>query len=262
VAAADVPASFLRRAERADRLAPGAPAVEEPLRFAAGLHRAQAEVARALAIGPIATRLEDALTALLGVAPAIWRFAARHGPAPLAALAQERLDEGSEEAAARLQVYWSGDPDARRDFLSRALLKPWVELLAAERRPPERKIRQGTCPFCGSLPWMATRRTQEGSDGAQRYLCCSTCGGEWPFLRIRCPSCGEADPEKLPFFHDEARPQARVEACETCKRYVKSIDLSVDARPIPEIDDLLTLSLDLWAQEQGYERIEPGLAGV
>jgi len=29
----------------------------------------------------------------------------------------------------------------------------------------------------------------------------------------------------------------RVEACESCKRYVKSIDLTVDARRVPEIDD-------------------------
>ena len=54
----------------------------------------------------------------------------------------------------------------------------------------------------------------------------------------------------------------RVEACDTCKRYLKSIDLSLDARPIPEVDDLASLALDLWAVEEGYERIEPGLAGI
>jgi formate dehydrogenase maturation protein FdhE len=43
---------------------------------------------------------------------------------------------------------------------------------------------------------------------------------------------------------------------------VKSIDLSLDARPIPEVDDLVTLALDLWAVDQGYQRIEPGLAGI
>jgi formate dehydrogenase maturation protein FdhE len=43
---------------------------------------------------------------------------------------------------------------------------------------------------------------------------------------------------------------------------VKSIDLTVDARRIPEIDELVSLSLDLWAVEQGYQRIEPGLAGL
>jgi FdhE protein len=81
-------------------------------------------------------------------------------------------------------------------------------------------------------------------------------------VRIRCPSCGEAEPEKLPYFHDETRAAFRIEACETCKRYLKSIDLTLDARPIAEVDDLVSLSLDLWAQEHGYTRIEPGLAGI
>ena len=57
-------------------------------------------------------------------------------------------------------------------------------------------------------------------------------------------------------------PGVRVEACETCHRYLKSIDLSQDARPLPEVDDLASLPLDLWAIEQGFTRIEPGLAGV
>ena len=66
----------------------------------------------------------------------------------------------------------------------------------------------------------------------------------------------------MPSFQDEKDPSARIEACDTCKRYVKSIDLSLDARPIPEVDDLVTLALDLWAVDQGYQRIEPGLAGI
>jgi formate dehydrogenase maturation protein FdhE len=36
----------------------------------------------------------------------------------------------------------------------------------------------------------------------------------------------------------------------------------VDARAIPEVDELTTLALDVWAVEQGYQRLEPGLAGV
>jgi len=46
-------------------------------------------------------------------------------------------------------------------------------------------------------------------------------------------------------------------------RYVRvDLDLSLDARPIPEVDELLSLGMDLWAVEQGFRRIEPGLAGV
>jgi formate dehydrogenase maturation protein FdhE len=31
---------------------------------------------------------------------------------------------------------------------------------------------------------------------------------------------------------------------------------------VPEIDELVSLSLDLWAVEKGYKRMEPGLAGL
>ena len=53
-----------------------------------------------------------------------------------------------------------------------------------------------------------------------------------------------------------------MEACETCHRYVKSVDLTLDARAVPEVDELRSLSLDLWAIERGYVRLEPGLAGL
>jgi len=53
----------------------------------------------------------------------------------------------------------------------------------------------------------------------------------------------------------------RIEACESCRHYVKSIDLTVDGHAIPEVDDLASLSMDLWAAREGFERIEPGLAG-
>jgi formate dehydrogenase accessory protein FdhE len=257
--AADAVAQLERRAERAETLAPGAPSAEGPLHFAAGLFRAQAELARAL--GSASTSLEETLVPLLRAAPAVLRHAER-GPPALAEAARMRLDDDPEMARSRLRIYWEGGPEARDDYLSRALLQPWVRLLAAEHRAPERRRREGACPFCSGLPWMVTRRTETDSHGAQRNLCCALCGGEWPFLRIRCPGCGEADPDKLPNFHDEARAAVRIEACDTCKRYVKSIDLTLDARPIAEVDDLATLSLDLWAQDEGYTRIEPGLAGI
>ncbi len=54
----------------------------------------------------------------------------------------------------------------------------------------------------------------------------------------------------------------RIEACETCRNYVKSLDLTLDARPVPEVDDLVSLAMDLWAVEEGWTRLEPGWAGI
>ena len=80
--------------------------------------------------------------------------------------------------------------------------------------------------------------------------------------RLRCPVCSEENPDKLPCFRSERHPVVRIEACETCRSYVKSLDLTQDGRLIPEVDDLVSLAMDLWAAEQGFTRVEPGLAGV
>ena len=94
-----------------------------------------------------------------------------------------------------------------------------------------------------------------------RMLHCALCAFTWQVGRIRCPACGEEDPAKLPQFTAPQHLGVRIEACESCKTYVKSIDLTADARVIPEVDELASVSLDLWAQEEGFERFEPGLAG-
>ncbi|HSP32889.1 MAG TPA: formate dehydrogenase accessory protein FdhE, partial [Thermoanaerobaculia bacterium] len=100
------------------------------------------------------------------------------------------------------------------------------------------------------------------SDAGVRYLVCSLCGLDWNFNRGTCPSCFEEDPPKLPVFQGDAHPLVRIEACETCHRYLKSIDLTKDARPIAPVDDLLSVAMDLWAVDEGYERVEAGVAGI
>ena len=180
------------------------------------------------------------------------------GPPELATIAQDRLADDRETARTRLQVYWSGGDD----YLSRALLQPYVELLRARNIPPDREHRRGHCPFCGSKPWISERKSGPDADSGFRYLGCSLCGLEWNVNRIQCPACFEEDPYKLPVFQSETHPAARIEACETCRRYVKSIDLTRDGRMIPAIDDLVSLSLDLWAADEGFTRLEPGLAGL
>jgi FdhE protein len=127
---------------------------------------------------------------------------------------------------------------------------------------PQRPGAGGGCPFCGGAPWIAARTSTAESDGAQRMLSCAVCGSEWAGGRIRCAACEEQSPDKLSSFQSERYPAVRIETCATCHTYVKSIDLTLDARAIPEVDDLLSLSMDLWAGEQGYVRVEPGLAGL
>lgn len=200
------------------------------------------------------------------LADAVARHCAGSGPPELAATARQRRDESADIQAARLLAYWSGGTpasgQASESYLSRALLRPYLEVLRLRGIALDRSGRRGVCPFCGGEPWVAARREGSLMEGARRMLVCGACGLEWMFQRILCPACAEADPAKLPFFRDDRYSTVRLEACETCRRYVKSIDLSEDARPIPEVDDLVSLALDLWVAEQGFTRIEPGLAGI
>jgi Protein involved in formate dehydrogenase formation len=247
-------------------LAREAPSAEEPLLFAAGLYRvggrAAAAVEAAHAEEALTGRLEADSERLIGSTASILRYAAESGPEVLSEEARGRQKDPPSTARTRLLVFWAGDRTSAEDYLSRAILRPYVEFLRSINAAPDRSHRRGQCPFCGGAPWISARREGSLTEGGRRMLGCALCGLEWLFERILCPSCFEENPHKLPSFRDEKHPAVRIEACETCRRYVKSIDLSEDARPIPEVDDLATLAMDLWAVEQGLTRIEPGLAGL
>lgn len=240
--------------------------MEEPLRFAAGLYRAQAELAAFLqtshAGDSLTGRLDEDAIRFADRAGGILRFAADSGPEVLSAEAQARQEDPPEIRRTRLLVYWEAGRTSREDYLSRAILRPYAETLRSLSVPPARPHVRGRCPFCGGMPWISVRRGGEMMEGAKRSLACALCGFEWPFARVRCPSCHEEEPKKLPAFSAPEHPFVRIEACETCRRYLKSLDLSEDARPLPEVDDLISLSLDLWALREGFERVEPGLAGL
>jgi len=255
-----------RRAARATLLAGQTSTAHEPLLFAALLYRVQSEFAAAIDQAQKTRRFTGHLDAdvdrLLPLSEGVIRAAAEHGPEQLASEARKRLGEEKPTATARLLAYWNGDSSAREDYLSRALLRPYGEILRAHSVPPDRLHRQGHCPFCGGAPWISSLITMGDSEGALRLLICSLCGNEWNFNRICCPSCHEDDPAMLPVYQSDAHPLVRIESCETCRRYVKSIDLTKDARPVPEVDELLSLSMDLWAIDEGFTRIEPGLAGI
>jgi formate dehydrogenase maturation protein FdhE len=261
-----VAASFERRADRARILARDAVAAPEPLRFAAGLYRVQGRLAATLEAvhgrRGLTGRLTEDLAGLVAESGELLRFAAEHGPPGLAATALARTREAESVLGSRLVVFWGADRATATDYLSRALLRPYVEVLARHDLTPDRPLRTGHCPVCGGAPWIAARRAADEGDGASRHLGCALCGGEWPLGRICCPSCAEEDPERLPSFRSDTYPAVRIEACETCRRYVKSLDLTLDGRAIPEVDDLLSLAMDLWAASEGFERIEPGLAGT
>jgi FdhE protein len=99
-------------------------------------------------------------------------------------------------------------------------------------------------------------------DGGKRFLLCSFCGTEWEFRRIYCAYCGESREASLPVFVAEKFPQIRVEACDTCRHCIRTVDLTKDGNAIPAVDDLAAIPLALWADEYGYQRIHGNLLGT
>lgn len=118
--------------------------------------------------------------------------------------------------------------------------------------PPERfdGWTEGYCPVCGSRAGMDEISGEEG----RRRLSCSTCFFLWPYPRIKCPYCGNADPETLSYFTAGDGP-TRVGVCRNCSRYLKTRDSRLGNADVPlEAEDLATLHLDLLAEKEGFGR--------
>jgi FdhE protein len=109
---------------------------------------------------------------------------------------------------------------------------------------------ESTCPICGSRAGMAELTGEEG----RRMLSCSACSFTWQFKRLTCAYCGCADPEKLSYF-TAGEGATRVDTCTACSRYIKTRDSRKGDSDVPlEVEDLLTIHLDLLASREGFER--------
>ncbi len=198
-----------------------------------------------------------------------------HGPAPLATEAQRLKVQGDGAWGSALKEFWqvglqkSTDSDATSDtpagnplqeFLSRAFLQPYAEFIAGAMLPSASAMTVCRCPRCSSLPLLGILRPE--GDGGKKFLQCSLCAHEWSFLRILCAHCGEDREEKLCVHTAGQFPHIRVETCETCKHLLRTVDLTKDGHAIPMVDDLAAIPLALWAEQQGYRRIQQNLLGT
>jgi formate dehydrogenase accessory protein FdhE len=206
------------------------------------------------------------LTALLPHYRGFLSVIEQHAPPALRESARQTSLLGSDSWIASLDSCWelAGKYDqqvgAFAQFLSRAFLQPYAELLAANKVTPPAVSAPRICPICGARPLLGVLRPE--GDGGKRFLLCSFCSREWEFRRIYCPTCGEEAEEKLPVYVAEQFPHMRVEACETCKFYLRTVDLTKDGNAVPLVDDLAAIPLTLWAHEHGYSRLQPNLLGT
>jgi FdhE protein len=152
-------------------------------------------------------------------------------------------------------------------FLARLALQPYAETLALlARRPDGRKLQpvpgRATCPFCDGPPQVAVLRSDSTADGAGRALVCATCATTWPVRRILCVACGEEDERRLSYFQTAEFDHVRVDGCENCRQYIKTIDLTRLGLAVPVVDEVASAVLDLWAETNGYTKVTRNLIGL
>jgi FdhE protein len=143
------------------------------------------------------------------------------------------------------------DPKSLAFFLYHSLRPSLCNCAAqlAAYLDPSPSGEQGYCPVCGSPPAIAWL---EGE--GQRYLFCSFCWHQWPLNRARCPFCGSRNQDGLLYLYSEEEKEYRVDACQTCRTYLKTVDTRVLSRPAyPPLEQVASLHLDLKAAEGGYQ---------
>jgi FdhE protein len=130
--------------------------------------------------------------------------------------------------------------------------------MAADRTSLE-NWQHSYCPLCGGLPAMAVVVGEEG----RRQAMCSFCGHFWRLPRLGCPFCGTNKQEELQYFYGEGDDLYRVQVCDHCRGYLKTVDARKggDVLALP-VEDIVTAHLDLLAEQQGYQRKAPRIWGI
>jgi len=181
-------------------------------------------------------------------------------------LASEIREQSSDQWMNLLTAYWTRD--TANDFLAehptlffaRAFLQPYAAYLALHTEQASVSVAPRVYPVCGRRPQLGVLRPE--GHGAKRSLLCSLCLTEWDYRRLVCPACEEEDVYKLTVYTASQFVHLRVEACDSCKTYINTVDLAKNGLAVPEVDELAGLPLSLWAEEHGYTKRQPNLLGV
>lgn len=137
------------------------------------------------------------------------------------------------------------------DLFLEESLRPALEVLAEKYGKVIAKSEwsEGYCPICGKEPRIGELKEEEG----RRFLFCNQCGFEWNFMRIKCPFCGNEEQQTLAYFTVEEDERYRVDVCNVCKRYIKTVDFrSTKEEANLDVEVIATLHLDMLANEEGY----------
>ena len=218
------------------------------------------------------------------VAPRIAEATAAAGPKRLVAEIADCLARSSAQAIVAGWMFGDEQAPAER-YLARSSLSPVLEAMGQDAAPAfHGRGDRRHCPRCGGPPQLSCfkRATDDLASGG-RVLVCARCHCEWGYPRMTCSGCGEQSSSRLPVYSevgtaagerggvvrglgvpaetDALFPHVRIEACETCRRYLLNIDVAADPQAVPLVDELAALPLDLYARDLGFTKITPNLMG-
>jgi FdhE protein len=264
-----------QRIQRADELTSAHPFAAEALRFYKGIATFQKELyanvdaARGNGSRKKLAALFDENLDLPLLLPKFQEFLSSVGdfsPQPVAESAANLKKQSSAHCRDLLNGRWRTASDSHpvssesETLLAWIFLQPYAECLAdrSEHKPGNDAL--AFCPFCGGKPLAGVLRPE--GDGSKRFLICALCATEWPFRRILCPGCGEESVDKLAVYTANDFSNVRVEGCDSCQSYIKTVDLTKNGRAVPVVDELATIPLNLWADEHGYVKLKTNLLGI
>jgi FdhE protein len=159
---------------------------------------------------------------------------------------EQRIEQIADEFGLDIKVF---------SFLIQRSIKPSIEAGMEQLHSeldPETWLK-GYCPVCGSLPSLSLLKEETG----KRYLLCSYCGYQWRIDRLFCPFCDNREQESLHYLFAEGEEAYRIDLCDKCHQYIKTIDYRNLEESDPVLEDLATLHLDILASQKGYKRPIP-----
>jgi formate dehydrogenase accessory protein FdhE len=255
--------SWQRRIDRAAQLTAQDDATRPLLVFYGHLLGLQRDAYDTLRNARLSGSLERDLDIVRPCASAMLSAIRTIAPAMLAEDINEIVTGGDSAIDQLLLEWWR--TLAANQFFGKVILQPYAQRLAElSQRPLDRElyVTEYRCPFCAGPPQLSILQGGGELEGGGRALLCATCFTTWPFRRVRCASCGEEDEHRLAYFHSPALDHLRVDACDTCRHYLKTIDLTRLGVAVPLVDEVAGAPLDVWARERGYEKIEINLVGL
>jgi FdhE protein len=258
------------RIERAQELAKRHAFASEILGFFISIARFQKEMHEQLGSTNLRTSLSADVDSELSrkeLSELSSRFASflsvveENGPPQLAQQSRALRAREKEVWAELLSRSWIAlSPSDPEGFLAQAFLQPYAQLLRSGASPRPAIHAYAVCPFCNRKPVVGVLRRM--GDGGARSLVCGFCLNEWEFRRIVCPGCGEENDQKLPVFTATDFDYIRLDCCDSCKTYIKTVDLTLNGHAEPIVDELASAPLDLWARDRGYAKLQKNLLGM